>query len=154
MQLKPIIIFLATIFILSACSNDPEETNSANEGSVAEASEENSSTESPPTNDETEKREPEEVLEEGDHQPATEEQLAEAEKPQSPEEFLEMSRVKEEIDVSAYDMQIITDNPGTRVIVYMEGDEQIYKSIYIKRNALFKLIDLQASEPVVLEELQ
>lgn len=59
-----------------------------------------------------------------------------------------------DVDVDSHALHVVTDHPGKRVIIYTKDEEQLYKSVYVKRNALFKLIDLQKSKPVAVEEIQ
>lgn len=40
----------------------------------------------------------------------------------------------------------VEDNTAVRVIIFLEDDEQVYKTIYIKEDNRFKVIDLRENE--------
>ena len=68
-------------------------------------------------------------------------------------EYPELSTLQEMIDLETVESYLITDNPGTRVIVFVEDGEQAYKSIYIKSDNRLKLVDFEANELMLDEEL-
>lgn len=68
-------------------------------------------------------------------------------------DYPELSTLQEMIDLETVESYLITDNPGTRVIVFVEDGEQAYKSIYIKSDNRLKLVDFEANELILDEEL-
>lgn len=91
--------------------------------------------------------------EEPDESMVTDEELA----PVSDNEFeeaeiiddLEQYQEFEEQDVfdpAGYDAYLITDNGSTRVILFTDGEEQVYKSIFIEEDNRLKIIDLKNNE--------
>lgn len=68
-------------------------------------------------------------------------------------EYPELSTLQEMIDLETVESYLITDNPGTRVIVFVEDGEQAYKSIYIKSDNRLKLVDFEVNELILDEEL-
>lgn len=49
-------------------------------------------------------------------------------------------------DPTGYDARLITDNGSTRVILFSEGEEQMFKSIFIEEESRLKIIDLKNNE--------
>ena len=68
-------------------------------------------------------------------------------------DYPELSTLQEMIDLETVESYLITDNPGTRVIAFVEDGEQAYKSIYIKSDNRLKLVDFEANELILDEEL-
>ena len=52
-----------------------------------------------------------------------------------------------------YDGHLVTDNPGTRIFLFRNGDMQMYKTIFVKNNNRLKVIDLQADQMVYNEQI-
>lgn len=68
-------------------------------------------------------------------------------------DYPELSTLQEMIDLETVESYLITDNPGTRVMVFVKDGEQAYKSIYIKSDNRLKLVDFEANELILDEEL-
>lgn len=66
-------------------------------------------------------------------------------------EYPEWDLIQETIAVEELEGHLVTDNPGTRVIIFVEEGEQAYKSIFIKSENRLKLVDLRADELVLNE---
>jgi hypothetical protein len=59
------------------------------------------------------------------------------------EEQKELSVIKEHIDVDAYEMKVEEDNPHTRVMFFVdENDEKVYKTVLVKDTNRLKIIHL------------
>lgn len=73
--------------------------------------------------------------------------------PIQPTDYPELNAVQGEIDLETVEGYLVTDNPGTRVIIFVEEGRQAYKSIYIKSDNRLKLADFEANELMIDEEL-
>nr|WP_289038423.1 hypothetical protein [uncultured Allobacillus sp.] len=151
MNRKLIVLLLTMIIALVACSDNQTSGSDVNakDNDTEEKQDESSSNES-----QSDEKDSQGDDDKSDVQPATEVELSEASEPSNLEDYIEMDRVMEEINVDSYTLYLVTDNPGKRVIIYTKDEEQLYKSVYVKRNALLKLIDLQENKPVIVEEIQ
>ncbi|MBM6615071.1 hypothetical protein JTF06_09255 [Desemzia sp. RIT804] len=101
----------------------------------------------------------------GNNEVTTSSEIVEEEFEQVPEEdyesadpiqatdYPELSAIQEEIDLDTVEGHLVTDNPGTRVIIFVEDGQQAYKSIYIKSDNRLKLVDFKANELLIDEEL-
>lgn len=49
-------------------------------------------------------------------------------------------------DPTQFETYAVEDNTAVRVIIFLEDDEQVYKTIYIKEDNRFKVIDLRENE--------
>lgn len=49
-------------------------------------------------------------------------------------------------DPTQFETYLAEDNTAVRVIIFLEDDEQVYKTIYIKEDNRFKVIDLRENE--------
>lgn len=58
------------------------------------------------------------------------------------EEFKE----QDVFDPTQFETYLVEDNTAVRVIIFLEDDEQVYKTIYIKEDNRFKVIDLRENE--------
>lgn len=59
------------------------------------------------------------------------------------EEQRELAVIKEHIDVDAYEMKVEEDNPHTRVMFFVdENDEKVYKTVLVKDTNRLKIIHL------------
>ncbi|MFL2132349.1 hypothetical protein [Desemzia sp. FAM 24101] len=88
---------------------------------------------------------------EEDLAPVPEEELDSADSIQSPD-YPELTVIQEEIDLETVESYLMTDNPGTRVMIFVEDGEQAYKSIYIKSDNRLKLVNLKSDELMIDEE--
>ena len=152
MNWKLFVLLLITLVVLVACSEDDqtEDTNVTAEDQQTETEQKtNSSNESNSGESITE-----ESVDQAELQPVTEVEITEASEPRDLEEYIEMDRDMKDVDVDSHALHVVTEQTGKRVIIYTKDEEQLYKSVYVKRNALFKLIDLQKSKPVAVEEIQ
>ena len=128
-----LIVLVLTLFLFAGCS----------------AQEDTGSVETVPSQEETSS---EAVEVEEDFAPVPEEELDAAEVIEQ-SDYPEFNALQEEIDLETLDSYLVTDNPGTRVVVFVENGEQVYKSIYIKPENRLKLVDLKANELVIDEEV-
>lgn len=51
-------------------------------------------------------------------------------------------------DLAAFEVDIETDNPNTRVIVFRDDGHARYKSVLVKRTDRLKILDLQGGPPL------
>lgn len=68
-------------------------------------------------------------------------------------DYPELEYIQETVPLENLDGYLVTDNPGTRVMIFVEADEQAYKSIFIKSENRLKLVDLRANELLLDEKL-
>ena len=68
------------------------------------------------------------------------------------EEYEEISKIAEEINVQDYNMYVESDNEGTRIIIFKKNERDMYKSIFVKENKHLKLIDLESGQKPLINE--
>ncbi|WP_159446046.1 hypothetical protein [Carnobacterium iners] len=51
--------------------------------------------------------------------------------------------------MSRYESRLLTDNQGTRVMLFSKNNEQLYKTVLVKNNNWLKVIDLKADNLVL-----
>lgn len=84
--------------------------------------------------------------------------------PASDEEIEQADTVSESLDYEElayqdvfnpeeYDARLITDNPGTRVFIFRDGEQQVYKTVYIKSDNRLKLIDIANNQLLLNEQI-
>lgn len=126
-----LIVPMLTLFLFAGCS----------------AQEDTGSVETVPSQEEINSESVEE-----DFESVPEEELNDAEVIEQ-SDYPEFNALEEEIALETLESYLITDNPGTRVVVFVENGEQVYKSIYIKPENRLKLVDLKANELMIDEEV-
>lgn len=126
-----LIVPMLTLFLFAGCS----------------AQEDTGSVETVPSQEEINSESVEE-----DFESVPEEELNDAEVIEQ-SDYPEFNALQEEIALETLESYLITDNPGTRVVVFVENGEQVYKSIYIKPENRLKLVDLKANELKIDEEV-
>ena len=83
----------------------------------------------------------------------TEEELANAESVSEYDSYEEL--VYQDIfNPEQYQGSILTDNQGKRIFLFSDGQNQIYKTIYIKHDNRLKIIDLQKDDLVYNKIIQ
>ena len=82
--------------------------------------------------------------------PATEDEIEQAE---SVSEFSNYEEIEYQdiFNPDEYEAHLITDNPGTRVFIFRDGEQQAYKTIYIKSENRLKLINIANNEMLLNE---
>lgn len=128
---KLIVLFLAAS-TLAACTSD----DGVGETETLDPIEEEAGVEDEPG---------ESVVSDGELDSATDEELEQAVIIEDINQYEEFSE-QDAFDPSAYDAYLITDNGATRVIIFREGNTQVFKSIYIEDDNRLKIIDLQNNE--------
>lgn len=68
------------------------------------------------------------------------------------EEYEELSKISEKINIQDYNMYVESDNEGTRIILFEKNERKMYKSIFVKEKRQLKLIDLQSGEKPLINE--
>ena len=66
--------------------------------------------------------------------------------------YEEMAKISEVIDLEDYNINVETDNQGTRVIIFEKDERKVYKSIFVKEKKHLKLIDLESNEKPLINE--
>lgn len=155
---KKAMVFFATAFILGGCAsqkaNAPvvESSDSAAQSSdemVKESSSESKDVESSAVVESSTEAE-----NEADMAPVSEEEAEQAEKVTDISQYEELEYSKGTIDLSGYESRLLTDNQGTRVMLFSKDNEQLYKTIYVKNNHWLKLIDLKADKLLLNESIK
>lgn len=69
-------------------------------------------------------------------------------------EYEEISKIAEKINVEDYNMHVESDNEGTRIILFEKNERKMYKSIFVKEKKHLKLIDLElGGKPLINETI-
>lgn len=67
-------------------------------------------------------------------------------------EYEEQEIIEKEIAEGKYDVEVETDNKGTRVMFYEIDGEKYYKTIFVKNDNRLKIIDLQNDDGLIYNE--
>ncbi|GEK91374.1 hypothetical protein [Alkalibacterium kapii] len=135
MKNKKIIVLFLTALTLAGCTDesDPGETE------ALDPIEEEAAVEEEPN---------ETVVTEEELAPVSEEEKNQAEVIDDIDTYEEF-KTQDVFEPTDYDAHLITDNSNTRVILFSEGEEQVYKSIFIKEDNRLKIIDLQNDQLLI-----
>ncbi|MBD7915392.1 hypothetical protein H9660_09550 [Clostridium sp. Sa3CUN1] len=68
------------------------------------------------------------------------------------DKYEELNNIKEIINLEDYNINVESDNKGTRIILFEKNEKKIYKSIFVKEKRHLKLIDLQSNEKPLINE--
>ncbi|WHZ32581.1 hypothetical protein QNK01_02915 [Desemzia incerta] len=79
------------------------------------------------------------------------EELNEAEVIDDLTEYPETTAIQETIDLTELTGYVISDNPGTRILIFTNEEKQVYKSIFVKDEKQLKVIDLEQNEVLIDE---
>lgn len=160
---KKLLAFFATAFVLTGCSSNEAEApengsaeqtsqssqevaqeSTASESSMAESS----AVESSASAEDADKEDSEDMA------PVSEEAAANAEEATDLSQYEELTYAKDKVDLSKYESRILNDNQGKRVMLFSDGNQQVYKTVYVKHKQWLKVIDLQANDVVINESIQ
>ncbi|MER2064237.1 MAG: hypothetical protein ABS873_06265 [Alkalibacterium sp.] len=132
MNKKKLIVLFMAAFTLGACTTeeDPGETE------ALDPIEEEAAVEEEPG---------ESMVTDEELAPVSDSELEEAEAIDDIEQYEEFEE-QDVFDPTGYDAHLVTDNGNTRVILFTEGDVQMFKSIFIEEESRLKIIDLQNNE--------
>ncbi len=135
--MKKIISALLLTTLLAGCAGGNEELPEENEELEVSENVEEMEDENEQENEldaEEVQDESHEVTEE-DTASASDEEMDEAEEVDNYADAGELSK-QDFFDPEEYDGHLITDNEGTRIFIFRDGDQQMYKTIFIKNNVL------------------
>lgn len=154
---KRIMVFFAAAFVLGGCSTQTtDESVVESSDSVAQSSEEvrteSVSSESMAVESSTATEMPDE--EDDDLAQISEEEVAKAEIVTDISQYEELVYAKDTIDLSVYESRLVTDNQGTRVMLFSKDNEQVYKTVYVKNNNWLKVIDLKGGKLLLNEKIK
>ncbi|MGB6177903.1 hypothetical protein [Carnobacterium sp.] len=157
MMYKRIMVFFAAAFVLGGCSTQTtDESVVESSDSVAQSSEEvrteSVSSESMAVESSTATEMPDE--EDDDLAQISEEEVAKAEIVTDISQYEELVYAKDTIDLSVYESRLVTDNQGTRVMLFSKDNEQVYKTVYVKNNNWLKVIDLKGDKLLLNEKIK
>lgn len=68
-------------------------------------------------------------------------------------DFEEATVIEDEIDVSELTVKVETDNRNNRVILFFDGDELLYKTIFVKRDNRLKIIDIKHDDGQIFNNI-
>ena len=68
------------------------------------------------------------------------------------DKYEELNNIKEIINLEDYNINVESDNKGTRIILFEKNEKKIYKSIFVKETRHLKIIDLQSKEKPLINE--
>ncbi|MET3575041.1 hypothetical protein ACFFIY_04705 [Bhargavaea ullalensis] len=63
-----------------------------------------------------------------------------AEPAESTDAYEELAHVKDYFNPDDYEVRVASDNPGNRVLLFMDGEKPAYKTVYVKHQDLLKII--------------
>lgn len=121
-----LLILLLTLGLLAGCSTE-QQTDSEQDSTAIVSSED--------------------AVEES----VSKEELNEAEVIDDLTEYPETTAIQETIDLTKLTGHIVSDNPGTRILIFTNEEKQVYKSILVKDEKQLKVIDLEQNEVLIDE---
>lgn len=121
-----LLILLLTLGLLAGCSTE-QQTDSEQDSTAIVSSED--------------------AVEES----VSKEELNEAEVIDDLTEYPEITAIQETIDLTELTGYIVSDNPGTRILIFTNEEKQVYKSILVKDEKQLKVIDLEQNEVLIDE---
>ena len=123
-----LLILLLTLGLLAGCSTE-QQTDSEQDSTAIVSSED--------------------AVEES----VSKEELNEAEVIDDLTEYPETTAIQETIDLTELTGYIVSDNPGTRILIFTNEEKQVYKSIFVKDEKQLKVIDLEQNEVLIDETM-
>lgn len=123
-----LLILLLTLGLLAGCSTE-QQTDSEQDSTAIVSSED--------------------AVEES----VSKEELNEAEVIDDLTEYPETTAIQETIDLTELTGYVISDNPGTRILIFTNEEKQVYKSILVKDEKQLKVIDLEQNEVLIDETM-
>ena len=121
-----LLILLLTLGLLAGCSTE-QQTDSEQDSTAIVSSED--------------------AVEES----VSKEELNEAEVIDDLTEYPETTAIQETIELTELTGYIVSDNPGTRILIFTNEEKQVYKSIFVKDEKQLKVIDLEQNEVLIDE---
>ncbi|PRY75175.1 hypothetical protein [Alkalibacterium olivapovliticus] len=146
MDIKKLIALLAATSTLAACQTDDTTDPAVTDGDETEETGEDIDTQEEEA--ELDDDPSEVVVSDEELEPVSDEDLENAE----PIEDLDQYEEFEEQDVFSpedYDAYLISDEGGVREIIFVEEEEQVFKSIFIMEDNNLRVIDLINSEVLI-----
>lgn len=146
MGFKKISFILATGAVLTACQTDEADTSDVETEEVEEM-EDTESEDLDTQEDEAalDDEVDEAVVADEDLQPVSDEELDSADNVVDLTQYEEFSN-QDVFVPENYDAYLITDNPGNRVFIFSDDNQQAFKTIFIKNDNRLKVIDLINNE--------
>lgn len=160
---KKSLVFFAAAFVLGGCSTNkadaPAEESSeaavqSSQEMVQESSSESVASESSAVESSASSEAADTETDSEDMAPVSEEEVANAEEATDLSQYEELTYAKDQIDLSDYESRILNDNQGKRVMLFSDGNQQVYKTVYVKHNNWLKVIDLKNDDLVVNESIK
>lgn len=117
-----LLLLVFTLFLLAGCSTEQEDTTA-----------------------------PETAVEVSQMDGVSKEELDSAEVIEELADYPETETIQETIDLTDLTGYVISDNPGTRILIFTHEGNQVYKSIFVKDENHLKVIDLEQNDLVIDE---
>lgn len=144
------LLFIASFTLAACAAENNSDSSEAVESMETIESEVSSAPESVETSEHS-SQESETASE--DLEGVTEEELANAESVSEYDSYEELV-YQDVFNPEQYQGFIVTDNQGKRIFLFSDGQNQIYKTIYIKHDNRLKIIDLQKDNLVYNKIIQ
>ena len=144
------LLFIASFTLAACAAENNSDSSEAVESMETIESEVSSAPESVETSEHS-SQESETASE--DLEAVTEEELANAESVSEYDSYEELV-YQDVFNPEQYQGSIVTDNQGKRIFLFSDGQNQIYKTIYIKHDNRLKIIDLQKDDLVYNKIIQ
>ncbi|AZP04765.1 putative periplasmic lipoprotein [Jeotgalibaca ciconiae] len=144
------LLFIASFTLAACAAENNSDSSEAVESMETIESEVSSAPESVETSEHS-SQESETASE--DLEGVTEEELANAESVSEYDSYEELV-YQDVFNPEQYQGSIVTDNQGKRIFLFSDGQNQIYKTIYIKHDNRLKIIDLQKDDLVYNKIIQ
>ena len=144
------LLFIASFTLAACAAENNSDSSEAVESMETIESEVSSAPESVETSEHS-SQESETASE--DLEGVTEEELANAESVSEYDSYEELV-YQDVFNPEQYQGSIVTDNQGKRIFLFSDGQNQIYKTIYIKHDNRLKIIDLQEDDLVYNKIIQ
>lgn len=125
--MNKMLLTLVAASILTGCTTTVKEDNNANESveTTEEITEEEATTES-------------------------EEQMSQSASKPNVSNYGELT-AQNVFNPEEYESHLLTDNPGTRVFIFLKDGQHTYKTVYVKHGKVLKVIDL-ANDKLLMNE--
>lgn len=142
--------------LLTACGTEKEETpvdpdmsETTSIPEVADSTEEDSTTSEVTSEENEDETVDQEDVEEGDLEDVSDDELEKSEEIDDFSEYEELDDLGV-FNPDDYDGHLVTDNQGTRVMLFKSKEDNIqsYKTIFVKNNSRLKVIDLRQDKMV------
>ena len=100
----------------------------------------------------TQVEETNEAVSDEDLSPASDEELEQSESVSEFSSYEELSQ-QDFFEPENFEAHLVTDNPGNRIFIFRDGNQQAYKTVFIKDTHRLKVIDIANDELLMNERI-